>query len=184
MKKNILNVILALCIVSFSTVAKAQSTSAKQKNQVKEVTPPDNRPQKPIAVPVEEMMKDQPPPPISNEPRQDEVFQVVEQQAEFAGGQASLFNWLAANIKYPAVARENNIQGKVILRFIIEKNGSVTGVTVLRGTNNLLDAEAVRVVKSMPNWKAGKQRGNDVRSYFTLPVVFKLETAAPSTDKK
>ena len=103
------------------------------------------------------------------------MFQVVEQQAEFPDGQAALFKWLSQNIKYPAVARENNIQGKVILRFIVEKDGTVNGVTVLRGTNDLLDKEAVRVVKDMPKWKPGKQRGNAVRSYFTLPVVFKLE---------
>jgi periplasmic protein TonB len=116
-----------------------------------------------------------PPPPVVEEKKEDEVFQVVEQQAEFPDGQAALFKWLSQNIKYPAVARENNIQGKVILRFIVEKDGSVNGVTVLRGTNELLDKEAVRVVKEMPKWKAGKQRGNAVRSYFTLPVVFKLE---------
>lgn len=116
-----------------------------------------------------------PPPVVEEKPKDDEVFQVVEQQAEFPDGQAALFKWLSQNIKYPAVARENNIQGKVILRFIVEKDGSVNGVTVVRGTNDLLDKEAVRVVKEMPKWKPGKQRGNAVRSYFTLPVVFKLE---------
>lgn len=115
------------------------------------------------------------PPPVVEEKKEEEVFQVVEQQAEFPDGQAALFKWLSQNIKYPAVARENNIQGKVILRFIVEKDGTVNGVTVLRGTNDLLDKEAVRVVKDMPKWKPGKQRGNAVRSYFTLPVVFKLE---------
>lgn len=115
------------------------------------------------------------PPPVVEEKKEEEVFQVVEQQAEFPDGQAALFKWLSQNIKYPAVARENNIQGKVILRFIVEKDGTVNGVSVLRGTNDLLDKEAVRVVKEMPKWKPGKQRGNAVRSYFTLPVVFKLE---------
>jgi periplasmic protein TonB len=115
-------------------------------------------------------------PPVVVEPvKEDEVFTILEQQAEFPDGQAALFKWLSQNIKYPAVARENNIQGKVILRFIVEKDGTVNGVTVLRGANELLDKEAVRVVKEMPKWKAGKQRGNSVRSYFTLPVVFKLE---------
>jgi periplasmic protein TonB len=116
-----------------------------------------------------------PPPVVEEKPKEDEVFQVVEQQAEFPDGQAALFKWLSTNIKYPAVARENNIQGKVIVRFIVEKDGSINGVTVLRGANELLDKEATRVVKEMPKWKPGKQRGNAVRSYFTLPVVFKLE---------
>lgn len=116
-----------------------------------------------------------PPPVVEEKPKEDEVFQVVEQVAEFPDGQAALFKWLSQNIKYPAVARENNIQGKVTLRFIVEKDGSVNGVTVVRGANDLLDKEAVRVVKDMPKWKPGKQRGNAVRSYFTLPVVFKLE---------
>ena len=126
-----------------------------------------------IAAPVGQA--EAPPPPVVEEKKEEEVFQVVEQQAEFPDGQAALFKWLSQNIKYPAVARENNIQGKVILRFIVEKDGSVNGVTVLRGANELLDKEAVRVVKDMPKWKPGKQRGNSVRSYFTLPVVFKLE---------
>ena len=109
-------------------------------------------------------------------PKEDNgVCQVVEQQAEFQGGTTELMKYLRDNIKYPAIARDGTIQGRVVLRFVIEKDGSVNGITVLKSVHELLDKEAIRVVKSMPSWKAGKQGGRNVRSYFTLPVNFKLE---------
>jgi TonB family protein len=104
-----------------------------------------------------------------SEDSMEEVFQVVEQQAEYTEGQAELFKWIEANIKYP----NKELQGKVIMRFIVEKDGSITNVVILRGTHTELDAEAVRVVKSFPTWKPGRHGGNAVRSYFTLPIVFK-----------
>ncbi len=99
----------------------------------------------------------------------------VEQPAEFPGGQTELMKWLSSNVKYPAIARENNIQGRVVVKFIVEKDGSISNVTVLKKIHELLDAEAVRLTKGMPSWKAGKQGGKSVRCYFTLPVSFKLE---------
>ncbi len=112
-------------------------------------------------------------PPIIVEP--DIVINVVEQQAEFPDGYKALYKWLSGNIKYPAVCRENGISGKVTVRFIVEKDGQVTQPEVLRSAHPSLDAEALRVVKQMPKWKPGKQRGHAVRSYFTLPIKFALE---------
>ncbi len=110
----------------------------------------------------------------TNTPKEDEIFQVVEQQAEFPDGQAALFKWLEDNMQYPETAKQNKIAGKVITRFVIEKNGGISDFNVLRGVDLSLDNEAKRLISSMPKWKPGKQRGNDVRSYFTLPVEFKL----------
>ena len=114
-------------------------------------------------------------PPVEAPKEDNEVYQVVEQQAEFPGGTTELMKYLYSNIKYPAIARENGIQGRVVLKFVVEKDGTVNGITVLKGIHELLDKEAIRVVKSMPGWKAGKQGGRNVRSYFTPPVSFKLE---------
>ncbi len=105
---------------------------------------------------------------------EDEIFLVVEQQAEFPNGQAALFQWLKDNMQYPETAKQNKVEGKIITRFVIEKNGDLNGATVLRGVDASLDKEALRLLSTMPKWKPGKQRGNDVRSYFTLPVEFKL----------
>lgn len=125
---------------------------------------PEKAPEVPVAAP-----------PVEAPKEDNEVYQVVEQQAEFPGGVTELMKYLNGNIKYPAIARENGIQGRVVLKFVVEKDGTVNGITVLKGIHELLDKEAIRVVKSMPGWKAGKQGGRNVRSYFTLPVSFKLE---------
>ena len=113
--------------------------------------------------------------PIINEPAEDVLFTVVEQQAEFPGGVTELMKYLRDNIKYPTIARESNISGRVVLRFVVEKDGKVSNIIVLKSVHNLLDTEAIRVTKAMQNWNAGKQGGRNVRSYFTLPVNFKLE---------
>jgi TonB family protein len=99
-----------------------------------------------------------------------EIFQVVEQQAEFPDGQKALFDWIEENLEYP---NDNDVNGKTILRFVVEKNGRISNITVLRSFLPEYDTEAVLCVQKMPRWKPGKQRGNPVRSYFTLPVVFK-----------
>ncbi|MDO5663668.1 MAG: M56 family metallopeptidase [Bacteroidia bacterium] len=105
----------------------------------------------------------------------NEVFIVVEKQPEFPEGNAAMMRFLNDNIKYPAEAKEKRIQGRVIVNFIVDKDGSLTDITVVRGTNPLLDAEAIRVIQAMPNWKPGMQRGQVVRVRFTLSVVFKLQ---------
>jgi protein TonB len=124
--------------------------------------------------PVEEKA---PPPPVVEQPKpkEPEIFTVVEQNPEFPDGQAALMKYLAANIKYPTLARENNISGKVILQFVVDEDGGISDIKAARGIGGGCDEEAIRVVKSMPKWKPGKQRGRPVKVRFTLPVSFKLE---------
>ena len=106
----------------------------------------------------------------------DEVFVAVEQQAEFPGGQAALMKWLSNNIRYPEAAQQNEIQGRVVVKFIVEKDGSISHAEIVRGVDQDLDREALRVVQRMPKWQPGKNGGVAVRSYFNLPVTFKLQT--------
>lgn len=105
----------------------------------------------------------------------DEVFVVVEEAPEFPGGESALMKFLNDNINYPEDAQKRGKEGRVIVQYIVEKDGSLSDVNVLRSADPLLDAEAVRVVNSMPNWKPGKQRGQEVRVRYTLPVLFKLD---------
>ncbi len=116
-----------------------------------------------------------PPPKPKEEEATEEIFVVVEEQPEFPGGQAALMKFLSDNIRYPVIAQENGIQGRVICSFVVEKDGSITDVQVVRGVDPSLDKEAVRVIQSMPKWKPGKQRGKAVRVRFTLPIVFRLQ---------
>ena len=108
-------------------------------------------------------------------PKEDEIFVAVEQQAEFPGGMAALMKWLSNNIRYPEAAQQNDIQGRVIVKFVVEKDGSIGTATILKGVDKDLDREALRVVKKMPKWQPGKNNGQAVRSYFNLPVTFKLQ---------
>lgn len=109
------------------------------------------------------------------EEEEEEIFLVVEEDAEFPGGLESLSKYLAENIRYPQLAKENNITGRVYVSFVVEKDGSIGTVKILRDIGGGCGAEAVRVVKSMPKWKPGKQRGKAVRSQFNLPVSFNLK---------
>ena len=114
---------------------------------------------------------------VVEEPEEDEVvFVVVESMPEFPGGQQALFKYLSENVKYPVIAQENGIQGRVICQFVVNKDGSIVDVEVVRsGGDPSLDKEAIRVIKSMPKWKPGKQRGKAVRVKYTVPVNFKLQ---------
>ena len=116
-----------------------------------------------------------PPPKPKQEEVTEEIFVVVEEQPEFPGGNTAMMKFLSDNIKYPVIAQENGIQGRVITNFVVERDGSITDVQVVRGVDPSLDKEAVRVIQSMPKWKPGKQRGSTVRVRFTLPVVFRLQ---------
>ena len=113
------------------------------------------------------------------EPRKHEeenkVFDIVEQQPLFPGGPAALMKYLSENTKYPVVAQENGVQGRVTVQFVVEKDGSISDVHVLRGVDPSLDKEAVRVVKSMPRWTPGKQNGITVRVNYRVPVLFRLQ---------
>jgi len=103
------------------------------------------------------------------------IFDVVEQQPSFPGGQSALLSWLSSNIHYPPVAEENGIQGRVVVSFVVEPDGSISNVQVVRGVDPSLDKEAVRVTKAMPKWVPGKQNGQAVRVKYNLPVTFKLQ---------
>ena len=116
-----------------------------------------------------------PPPKPKQEEVTEEIFVVVEEQPEFPGGQAAMMKFLSDNIRYPVIAQENGIQGRVICNFVVERDGSITDVQVVRGQDPSLDREAIRVIQQMPRWKPGKQRGSAVRVRFTLPVVFRLQ---------
>lgn len=111
----------------------------------------------------------------AQEAEQDSIFTVVEVFPTFKGGDDGLFNYIKNNVKYPKEARKKEIQGKVYVSFVVEKDGSITEVYVKRGVHELLDAEAVRVVKNMPNWKRGTQGGKPVRVQFMLPISFTLK---------
>ena len=106
---------------------------------------------------------------------EQEIFTIVEEMPEFPGGMNKLAEYLAKNIKYPQMARESGIQGRVFVNFVVEPDGSVSNVTVMRSLGGGCDEEAMRVVKSMPKWKPGKQRGKAVRVSYILPVKFKLQ---------
>lgn len=99
---------------------------------------------------------------------------VGEHRAEFPGGDRALLDFLKSNLVYPKAAQDSSIQGRVIVRFTVEKDGSITDVEVARSVYPALDEEAVRVVSMMPKWKPGTQMGDIVRTKFTLPVLFKI----------
>lgn len=113
----------------------------------------------------------------AEKPKEEEtkVFDVVEQMPSFPGGMGALMQYLSSHIKYPVVAEENGIQGRVICTFIVERDGSITDTRVARSVDPSLDKEAVRVINSMPRWIPGKQNGSACRVKFTLPVTFKLQ---------
>ena len=105
----------------------------------------------------------------------DEVFKVVEVDPEFPGGEEALYKYLAENIKYPEKAKNNKVEGRVYITFVIEKDGTVSDAKVLRSVNEELDAEALRVINAMPKWKPGTQRGVPVRVQYNIPITFKLQ---------
>ena len=108
--------------------------------------------------------------------KEEEIFQVVENQPEFPGGMQALMKYLRDNIKYPSISRQNNSQGRAYINFVVNTDGSITDVEVMKSTNDVyLDKEAVRVVSGMPKWKPGKQQGKTVRVKYTLPVMFRLQ---------
>jgi len=114
-------------------------------------------------------------PPKHEEVSTSKVFDVVEQMPSFPGGNAALMAYLANNIKYPVVAQENGVQGRVVVSFVVERDGSITDVNVVRGVDPSLDREAQRVVRSMPRWNPGKQNGQAVRVKYNVPVSFRLQ---------
>lgn len=140
---------------------------------------------KPVTIDILERAKvDAPPPPppppierksgsknLGNKP----IFTAVEENPEFKGGQAEMYRYLGENIKYPAAAQRANVSGRVFVKFIVEDDGSIGDVVVMKGIGFGCDEEAIRVVKSMPKWKPGVQNGKNVRVYYNMPIVYKLD---------
>ncbi|MCL2072344.1 MAG: energy transducer TonB [Marinilabiliaceae bacterium] len=113
---------------------------------------------------------------MEEEERDDtEIFTIVEESPEFPGGEAALLRYLAQNTKYPPIAQENNITGRVMVQFVVEPTGDVSNVKVMRPVDPSLDREAIRVVQSLPRFKPGKQRNRPVRVYYTVPINFTLQ---------
>lgn len=109
------------------------------------------------------------------EKKEEEIFRAVEQQPQFPGGQAELMKYLSSNLKYPPAAAEQGIQGRVVVQFVVSKTGSISGVKVLQSLHPSCDKEAIRLISSMPKWIPGKQNGNPVNVYYTIPIRFKLQ---------
>lgn len=105
---------------------------------------------------------------------EEKVYDVVEEMPQFPGGPSALFEYLSNNLQYPVVAEENGVQGRVIVTFIVEKDGSISNAKVVKAVDPSLDKEAIRLVESMPNWIPGKQNGEPVRVKYTVPVTFRL----------
>jgi protein TonB len=103
------------------------------------------------------------------------IFTIVEDAPQFPGGEGEMLKFLYSSIRYPVIAQENGIQGRVTCTFVINRDGSIVDAQVVRGVDPSLDKEALRVINSMPKWSPGKQRGKPVRVKFTLPVTFKLQ---------
>ena len=115
------------------------------------------------------------PEPVVEKHEPEKIFVAVEQPAEFPGGPAAMMKWLSNNIRYPESAQQNGISGRVVVKFVVEKDGSIGSPSIVKGVDRDLDQEALRVVKRMPKWQPGKNNGQPVRSYFNLPVTFRLQ---------
>lgn len=112
---------------------------------------------------------------VEEEPEEQTIFEVVENMPDFPGGMPALMQYLAKNIKYPTIAQENGTQGRVIVQFVVNKDGSIVDPKVVRSVDPYLDKEAIRVISTMPKWKPGMQRGKPVRVKYTVPVMFRLQ---------
>ena len=153
--------------VTASKSATAQSKNSKEKNVKQE------KKEKPL-IKVSETEKDQ----------KEEVFLVVEKMPRYPGGEPARKKFFTENLKYPKQVKEKGIQGKVYVTFVVEKDGSITNVKILRGVDPLLDNEALRVVRSMPKWEPGTQRGKNVRVQFNIPIKFALPKEKEQSKKK
>ena len=114
---------------------------------------------------------------------EENVFEYLDNMPEFPGGEKAMMEWLSQNILYPKEAVDGKIEGRVMISFVIEKDGSVSNAKVIRGIDESLDNEALRVVNAMPNWKPGMQDDQPARARFTIPVSFKLPRSTPAPTK-
>ncbi|MDR0370387.1 MAG: energy transducer TonB [Prevotellaceae bacterium] len=113
--------------------------------------------------------------PVIQEEDEEVIFQVVETMPQFPGGDAAMMKYLRDNVRYPVIAQENGVQGRVTCQFVVNRDGSIVDIEVVRSVDPSLDKEAIRVIQSMPKWKPGQQRGKPVRVKYTLPVNFRLQ---------
>ena len=113
--------------------------------------------------------------PVVEVDEDDRIYEFVEENAQFPGGDEACFKWLSEHVKYPSIAAEQGIQGRVIVKFVINKDGSIVDVEIVKSPDPSLSKEAERLVKSMPKWKPGRQNGSAVRVKYTVPVVFRLQ---------
>lgn len=122
---------------------------------------------------------------IDDEPTDtNEIYMVVEDSPQFPGGLQALLDYLHDNIKYPESCHRDSIQGRVIISFVVEKDGSINSAEIVKGVHEQLDAEALRVIDAMPKWKPGKQRGKTVRVKYAIPVNFRLDGSPNLTDPR
>ena len=145
--------------------------------KVETVSPPPALPE--IQNIVEDAIADTEIPSTEQQPSETEkdenIYDTVEQMPEFPGGLSACMSYIARNVKYPTIALENGIQGRVVVQFCVEKDGSISNTVATKSVNPYLDKEALRVVSSMPKWTPGKQKGKPVRVKYTLPVHFRLK---------
>ncbi len=152
--------LLALPIIALMLIGNAQNTFSQQKEKVEIASLTENP----------TTSEDQLPP-----------FVMVEQMPQFAGGESAMMQYIGTNLKYPESAAKENIEGRVVLRFVVTKTGDIKDVSVIRSLDSRCDEEAMRVVRAMPKWTPGKQGGKDVDVYYTLPVLYKLQKDTPKT---
>lgn len=112
---------------------------------------------------------------LSGQNRNNTTFDVVEQMPSFPGGQRGLMAFLSSHVVYPTIAQENGVEGRVVVGFVVEKNGSISKINIEHSVDPSLDKEAMRVVRAMPRWTPGKHNGEYVRVKYTVPIVFRLE---------
>ena len=154
--------LLALPIIALMLIGNAQNTFSQQKEKVEIASLTENP----------TTSEDQLPP-----------FVMVEQMPQFSGGESAMMQYIGTNLKYPESAAKENIEGRVVLRFVVTKTGDIKDVSVIRSLDSRCDEEAMRVVRAMPKWTPGKQGGKDVDVYYTLPVLYKLQKDTPKTTK-
>ena len=160
--KYLMFIPLAALLMIISNIETVARTTEKFAEEIQKITLPQNEEAKKVLETHGKSVPD------------SVVFEVVEVMPEFPGGMNALMKYLSQNIKYPAEAHAKDIQGRVIVSFVVRKDGSIDGAKVVRSVDPYLDAEAMRVVAAMPKWEPGKQRGEAVNVRFTVPVMFRL----------
>jgi protein TonB len=153
--KKILSLVFLLALMGISVSTFAQEEVIIQNAKVSEATPNDS----------------------------DQVYVFVEDNPVFPGGDEARLKYISNNITYPNIAIESGIQGTVYVTFVVEKDGSISNVKVLRGIGGACDEEALRVIRNMPKWQAGKHRGKEIRVQYNLPIKFVLENDSPVPPK-